>query len=85
VQGKKVWYILTDVNDPNLASFLGINYSAKLQFGANSARTVNFDDQGNLIFDRGKLDFSPQRMVVPGPGRFSAADSDAGFCGRCRL
>src|SRR5712692_5487554 len=28
VQGKKVWYILTDVNDPNVASFLGINYSA---------------------------------------------------------
>ena len=26
VQGKKVWYILTDVNDPNVASFLGLNY-----------------------------------------------------------
>src|SRR5215471_17967152 len=62
VQGKKVWYILTDVNDPNVASFLGINYSAKLQFGANSARTANFDDQGNLVFDRGRVDFSPQRM-----------------------
>jgi hypothetical protein len=45
VQGKKVWYILTDVNDPNVASFLG-NYSAKLQFAANSARTANFGDQG---------------------------------------
>ena len=81
VQGKKVWYILTDVNDPNVASFLGINYSAKLQFGANSARTANFDDQGNLIFDRGKVDFSPQRMVVPGPGGFPPQTATPGSVG----
>jgi len=64
---KTVWYILTDVNDANIASFLGINYSAKLQYSASSTRTANFDDQGNLIFDQGTVDFSPQRVVVPGP------------------
>jgi hypothetical protein len=63
---RNVWYILTDVNDANVASFLGINYSAKLGFGVSSARTANFDDGGNLIFDQGTVNFLPQRQVVPG-------------------
>src|SRR5262249_44356506 len=81
VQGKTVWYILTDVNDANVASFLGINYSAKLAFGANSARTANFDDKGTLVFDRGKVDFSPKRMVVPGSGAFPPQTAAAGSVG----
>lgn len=63
---KTVWYIITDVNDANVASFLGINYSAKLGFGGNSARTANFDDKGDLIFDQGTVDFAPSRTVMPG-------------------
>ena len=81
VQGKTVWYILTDVNDANVASFLGINYSAKLEFGANSARTANFDDKGNLVFDRGTVDFSPQRVVVPGTGVFPPQTATPGSVG----
>jgi hypothetical protein len=27
---KTVWYILTDVDDPGVATLLGLNYSAKL-------------------------------------------------------
>src|SRR5215471_3296784 len=50
---KAVWYILTDVNDPELASLLGLLYSAKLNFAANGARTATFDAQNNLVFDRG--------------------------------
>ncbi len=63
---RTVWYILTDVNDANVASFLGINYSAKLEFAASSARTANFDDSGNLIFDQGTVNFSQQRVVARG-------------------
>jgi hypothetical protein len=75
---KTVWYILTDVNDANVASFLGINYSAKLAFAASSARTANFDDQGNLIFDQGTVDFSPQRRVVPGTNFFPPQTASPG-------
>ena len=32
-----------------------------------AVRTANFDDQGNLIFDQGTVDFSPVRSIVPGP------------------
>jgi len=64
---KNVWYILTDVDDSNVAAELGLNFSAKLTFASVAARTANFDDQGNLVFDAGTVDFSPVRSIVPGP------------------
>lgn len=64
---KKVWYILTDVDDQGVAAELGLNYSAKLTYAANGARTANFDNNNDLIFDKGTVDFSPVRKVVPGP------------------
>ena len=65
--GKNVWYILTDVDDSNVAAELGLNFSAKLTFASAAARTANFDDQGNLVFDAGTVNFSPVRSIVPGP------------------
>jgi hypothetical protein len=64
---KDVWYILSDVDNPGVADELGLNFSAKMQFMAPGARTANFNDQGYLIFDKGTVDFSPNRFVVPGP------------------
>jgi len=64
---KKVWYILSDVDDPGVAAELGLNFSAKMTFMSPGARTANFDDNGDLIFDKGTVDFSPDRDVVPGP------------------
>ena len=64
---KNVWYILTDVDDSGVAAELGLNYSAKLTFAAQAARTANFDSNNNLLFDKGTVDFSPIRRVVPGP------------------
>jgi hypothetical protein len=65
--GKNVWYILTDVDDPNVAAELGLNFSAKLTFAARAARTANLDANGDLVFDKGTVDFSPVRSIVPGP------------------
>jgi hypothetical protein len=64
---KTIWYILTDVSDQGIGEELGLNFSAKLAFAANGARTANFDASGNLVFDRGTVDFSPVRKIVPGP------------------
>ena len=63
---KAVWFILTDSNDPEISSLLGLNYSAKLNFAANGARTASFDADNNLVFDRGTVDFKPARSVTPG-------------------
>jgi hypothetical protein len=65
--GKNVWYILSDVDDSDVAAELGLNFSAKMTFMGKAVRTANFDDQGNLIFDEGTVDFSPVRSIVPGP------------------
>ena len=64
---KNVWYILTDVDDPNVAAELGLNFSAKLTFASNAARTANLAADGTLVFDKGTVDFSPVRSIVPGP------------------
>jgi hypothetical protein len=64
---KNVWYILTDVDDPNVAAELGLNFSAKLTFASNAARTANLAADGTLVFDKGTVDFSPIRSIVPGP------------------
>jgi len=65
--GKNVWYILTDVDDSNVADALGLNFSSKLTFASTAARTANFDANGDLVFDTGTVNFSPERSVVPGP------------------
>ena len=64
---KTVWYILTDVSDQGIANELGLNFSAKLGFAENAARTGTIDGNGNIVFDKGTVDFTPQRNIVPGP------------------
>ena len=64
--GKTVWYILTESSDPEIASLLGLNFSAKLNFAGNGARTATFDANNDLVFDRGSVDFKPARSVTPG-------------------
>jgi hypothetical protein len=62
-----VWYILTDVDDAGVAAELGLNFSAKLTFASNAARTGNLDANGNIVFDKGTVNFAPNRNIVPGP------------------
>ena len=65
--GKNVWYVLSDVDDADVADELGLNFSAKMTFMGLAVRTANFNDQGYLVFDKGTVDFSPVRSIVPGP------------------
>lgn len=64
---KNVWYILTDISDSNVAAELGLNFSVKLQFSSLAARTGNLDAAGNIVFDRGTVNFAPERKIIPGP------------------
>jgi hypothetical protein len=65
--GKNVWYVLTDVDDSNVAAALGLNFSAKLTFASHSSRTGNLDANGNIVFDAGTVNFKPERKIIPGP------------------
>jgi hypothetical protein len=80
---KNVWYILTDVDDPNVAAELGLNFSAKLTFASNAARTATLAADGTLVFDKGTVDFSPVRSIVPGPSgaEFPPASAQPGAVG----
>jgi hypothetical protein len=62
-----VWYILTDVDDAQVAQELGLNFSAKMTFASSAARTANLDANGDLVFNAGTVDFSPVRSLTPGP------------------
>ena len=65
-----VWYILTDTTDRDNAAALGLNFSAKLVYSAVSpkaARTATLQEDTTLLFDAGTVDFSPDRIVRPGP------------------
>ncbi len=64
---KKIWYILTDVSDQGIANELGLNFSAKLAFSENAARTGTLNGKGDIVFDKGTVDFKPQRNIVAGP------------------
>src|ERR1700723_143395 len=65
--GKNGWYILTDVDDSNVAAELGLNFSTKLTFASHSALTGNLDANGNIVFDAGTVNFKPERKIIPGP------------------
>jgi hypothetical protein len=80
---KNIWYILTDVSDQGIANELGLNYSAKLGFAGNAARTGTLDLNGNIVFDKGTVNFSPKRGIVPGPTgqEFPPKSADPGEVG----
>ncbi len=77
-----VWYVLTDVDDQQVAILLGLNFSAKLTNAGTGARTANFDTNGDLIFNAGAVDFSPNRRLAPGsPSAFPPSIAQPGSRG----
>jgi hypothetical protein len=73
--GENVWYIVTDTTDQANAAALGINHSAKLAFAEScrGVRTAEYDRDATLLFDFGSVDFSPDRIVVPGNAEVATA------------
>ena len=68
--GRNVWYILTDTTDKDNAEALGLNFSGKLNYAdvGRTVRTGRLRSDATVLFDRGAVDFSPVRSVVPGDG-----------------
>src|SRR5260370_12405462 len=63
---KPIWYVLTDVDESSIAAELGLNFSAKLTFASQAARVGNLDADGNIVFNKGTVNFAPKRSIVPG-------------------
>jgi hypothetical protein len=85
--GTNVWCVLLDVDNADVAAELGLNFSAKMTFMASAARTANLDLNGDLVFDKGTVDFTRVRSISPGPlgHEFPPIAALAGVRGRLRL
>ena len=69
--GESVWYVLTDTTDQQNAEALGINFSSKLVYadvgrGVRRASQQLLNGKTVVVFENGKVDFSPVRSVTPG-------------------
>ncbi len=85
--GENVWYIVTDTTDKSNAEGLGLNHAPKLAY-ANVGRGVrkaelerNDDGRPMLRFYRGKVDFSPEHAIKPGPNVFPPDVAQPGSVG----
>lgn len=83
--GKTAWYILTDTSDKTASESLGLNHSGKLAYATTGKAVRN----GTLLngavieFEKGRVDFAPSRVVVPGeaPNFFPPAQAQPGSMG----
>jgi len=66
--GETVWFVITDTTDENLANLHGLVYSPKLAYAltGKAAREATIDPDGTFVFNAGKVEFSPNRSVIPG-------------------
>lgn len=80
---RTTWFILTDTTDRGQADALGLNFAPKLQFTGRSVVDAALNEGGILVFSGGVVDFSPDRIVVPGPADapFPPAQAQAGSVG----
>jgi hypothetical protein len=67
--GMPVWYILTDTTDKANADALGLNHSGKLAYAdvTGGTRVATLQKDLTLTFEAGAVDFSPERVLLPGP------------------
>ncbi|MEM9794979.1 MAG: hypothetical protein AAF919_00720 [Pseudomonadota bacterium] len=83
--GEKVWFVVTDVSDRDLAQLHGIPYAAKMAYGLTEEayRTAHIEADGTWTFDGGAVDFSPEWSVTPGeaPSTFPPTAHQPGAIG----
>lgn len=77
-----VWFITTEASDSNHAQAWGTSVSAKLSNARRTAavQKVSIDPDGTVVFPA-TVDFSPDRVIVPGPTGFPPAAAAPGAVG----
>lgn len=82
--GQPVYYVITDASDPEVAAVLGVNYAPKLNNARGTAAVMSVTTTGierQIVFPA-TVDFSPQRVLVPGPTGFPPAQAAPGAIGQ---
>jgi len=82
---RPAWYIILDAGNQAEADRLGVNFSKKLRVAnvGAAARPATLRADGTFLFASGIVDFSPSRLVVPGPEErpFPPKDAQPGSVG----
>ncbi len=65
--GERVHYILTEAADYVTAQRLGLNYAPKLANGVGTGGDQQVTIKRGRLQFRGAVDFSPERVLTPGP------------------
>lgn len=65
--GKPTYYVLTEACDYEVAKMMGVNFAPKLMHGRGSAGSQNVTIMNGMMKFKGDVDFSPVRMLAPGP------------------
>ncbi len=81
--GERASYVVTESSDKKDAKARGVNYSPKLANarGTDAVQHGWFDATGVLHVED-TVDFSPERVVTPGPGGFPPAAASPGAVGQ---
>ncbi|MGB9177917.1 MAG: hypothetical protein WCB68_01625 [Pyrinomonadaceae bacterium] len=84
-KGLTVWYVLTDVSDEGLANALGLNFAPKLSNASHNClgcvQNLQIPQnilQAGVVKFNGIPDFTPRRILVPGPTGFPAVTLQPG-------
>lgn len=79
--GEVVWYVVTESSNKKDARRRGVSHAEKLSnaLGTSAVQRGRWN-RGRLTFT-GTVDFSPERVVVPGPQGFPPAEARAGAVG----
>jgi hypothetical protein len=83
-QGRKVFYVITDASERSVADALGVNFVPKLARAAGTAAVQNSTSEigtGRGIDFPASVDFSPARILIPGPTGFPPAVAQPGAVG----
>lgn len=80
-RGRPVWYVVLDASTSNAASKYGVNRSNKLANAKGGAAVQRVSSTGGVLNFPASVDFSPSRVVVPGPTGFPPAAASPGAVG----
>jgi len=83
-KGREVRYVITDASSRSVAQVLGVNYTPKLAQAAGTAAVQDSGSEigsGNGIDFPASVDFSPTRILIPGPTGFPPVAAQPGAVG----
>ena len=80
-QGRPVWYVVLDASTSDAATKFGANRSNKLANARGTTAVQHVTTTGGVVGFPASVDFSPDRVVVPGATGFPPATAIPGAVG----